>query len=58
MRIVNSCFIRYCGLKGEGISTDFAPVLYVTVVVIDVFMGSPQNGQTPLKKNQIDFWLV
>lgn len=50
MMIVNSCFVRHSGLKGEGISTDFTPVLYVTVVVIDVFMGSPQNGQTPSKE--------
>ena len=50
VRTVNNCFIRHNGLNSEGISTDFAPVLSATIVVIDVFMGSSTKLTNVLKR--------
>ena len=50
VRTVNTCFIRHSGLNGEGLSTDFAPGLSATVVVIEIFMGSSTKRTNAFKR--------
>ena len=47
---VNTCFLRRSGLNSECIFTDFTHVLSTTIVVINVFVGSPTNRTNTIKR--------